>query len=229
MDSTLVHSAVSGKHSDLLSILLQFGADVDPVDAHGGTPLATHCRKPEYYAQTRLLLEWGAEISVDARMSKDKFIEVALKHGNTKLANLVKSEFGGRRCEIINLPKHPDLIGKTCVVDKYLPTKGRYKVVFETSQEVGLVGPKNLKRRDRTPDDCGYYISYKNGSTARHEFASNEECQAFVASLIDGDKSGDGDAVGEARAEQVAEALLADLKIDSSEDVKSEKKGEQEG
>lgn len=72
----------------------------------------------------------------------------------SKLANLLKSEFGGRRCEIINLTSRPDLIGKTCVVDKFMPNKGRYKVTFEASKEAGLVGPENLKRRDRTPDDA---------------------------------------------------------------------------
>ena len=91
-----------------------------------------------------------------------------------------------------------DLIGKTCVVEKYLPNKGRYKVIFEVSNEVGLVGPENLKCRDRTPNDCGYYISYKNGRTTRHDFASREECQAFVASLTEGEKSGDVDSEAEA-------------------------------
>lgn len=210
-----VHSAVVGKNSDLLSILLQLGADVYPVAANGGTPLAMFGYKPERYAQARLLLEWGAEIFAFAAHSKDEFNKVLLKEGNSKLANLLKSEFGGRRCEIINLPKHPDLIGKICVVEKYLPNKGRYKVVFEASKEVGLVGPENLKRRDRTPDDCGYYITYNNGRTTHHDFASKEECQAFIASLAE-DKSGEVDAATEARAEQAAASLLAELELDSS-------------
>ena len=226
MDFTLVFPAVIGRNSDLLSILLQLGADVDPVDAHGTTPLGM-CFKPEFYAQARLLLEWGAEISNDATISKDKFIVCATSCGNSKLANLLKSEFGGRRCEIINLPKHPDLIGMTCVVEKYLPDKGRYKVIFETSKEVGLVGPENLVRRDRTPNDCGYYISYKNGRATRHEFTSREECRAFVASLTERDKSGDVDA--EARAEEAAASLLSELDIESSSDSGSNKKGKRRG
>ena len=216
IDITLVYAAVANNNSDLLSILLQLGADVDPVDAHGGTPLSTYGDEHEYYAQARLLLEWGAEISNCPTTSKDDFIKEVLEKGNTKIANLVKSEYGGRRCEIINLPKHPDLVGKTCVVEKYLPNKGRYKVVFEASKEAGLVGPQSIKRRDRTIDDCGYYITFKNGRFSRHDFASKEECQAFVASLTDEEKSGDGDAAGEARAEQAAEALLAELTLDSS-------------
>ena len=127
------------------------------------------------------------------------------------------------------MPNYPDLIGKTCVVEKYIPEKDRYKVIFvESTKEVGLVGPQNLKRRDRTPNDCGYYISYANGKTSRQEFASKEECQAFVASLTKGDKSGDVDdaAEAEARAEQAAASLLAELEIDSSADSdKRSKKG----
>ena len=101
--------------------------------------------------------------------------------------------------------------------------------MFETSKEAGLVGPQNLKRRDRTPVDC---ITYKNGRTTRHEFASKEECQAFVASLTLGDKLGDGeyDAAAEARAEQAAASLLAELEIDSSTDSdKRSKKGKKNG
>ena len=229
MDVTMVHCALSQKHSYLLSILLQLGADVDAVTAHGWTPLALYGYKPEFYAQTRLLLEWGADISNCPARPKDAFIEIEQKEGNSKLANLLESEFGGRRCEVINLPKHPDLIGKTCVVEKYLPNKGRYKVVFETSKEVGLVGPQSLKRRDRTPDDCGYYISVENDRVYRQEFASKEECQAFVASLTEGKKSGDEDAATEAGAEQAAASLLAQLDIDSSEDSGGKMKGKQKG
>ena len=223
MNTTLLHTALLRDDSDtgLLSILLQLGADVDPRDATGETALIGMCCTPESYSHARVLLEWGAELSNSTmHTSKDEFIQEARSFGNNKLANLVDSEFGGRRCEIINLSKHPDLNGKTCVVEKYLPVKGRYKVIFETSKEVGLVGPENLKRRDRTPDDCGYYISFKNGRTTRHEFASKEECQAFVASLTGGDKPGDGvDPVAEARAEEAAASLLAELDIDSSADT----------
>ena len=226
----LVYFAALREHSDLLSILLQLGADVDAVDANGFAPLGMMCLKPENYAQARLLLEWGAEISDDATHSKNVLIEKAHSTGNSKLANLLKSEFGGRRCEIVTLPNRPDLVGKTCVVEKYLPDKGRYKVTFGTSQEVGLVGPDNLVRRDRTPDDCGYYITYKNGRYNRHEFASKEECQAFISSsLTEGDQSGDedGDVDAEARAEQAAASLLAELSIDSSGDARSKKKCKQ--
>ena len=156
--------------------------------------------------------------------------QCALEHGNTKLAKLAKSEFGGRRCEIIDLPKHPDLIGKTCVVEKYLPEKGRYKVIFEVSKEVGLVGPQSLKRRDRTPNDCGYYIAYKNGRTKRHDFSSKEECQAFIAPLTQREKSGDADAEAVARAEQAAESLFAELNLEPLQQIQEgKKKGKKKG
>ena len=92
---------------------------------------------------------------------------------------------------MINLPNHPQLNGKACVVEKYITKKNKYKIIFEGSGNAALVGPNNLKRRDRTPLDCGYYITFKNGKMSRHEFATKEECQcqAYV-SLLHG-SSGD--------------------------------------
>ena len=139
------------------------------------------------------MLEWGAEISLPRSASeqglddREAFIETCSVCNNNKLANLVSSEFGGRRCEVINLPNHPQLNGKTCVVEKYIAKKDKYKIVFEGSGDAALVGPNNLKRRDRTPLDCGYYISFKNGRMSRREFATKEECQAYVTSLNGGD------------------------------------------
>ena len=103
------------------------------------------------------------------------------------LKKLISSEFGGRRCEVINLPNHPQLNGKACVVEKYITKKDKYKIIFEGSGNAALVGPNNLKRRDRTPLDCGYYISFKNGRMTRREFATKEECLAYVSSLSGGD------------------------------------------
>ena len=80
--------------------------------------------------------------------------------------------------------------GKTCVVEKYITKKDRYKVIFEGSGNAALVGPNNLKRRDRTPLDCGYCVSFSsNGRVSRQDFATKEECQAYVTSI--GSSSGD--------------------------------------
>ena len=79
MDFTLVQFAVHCKKSNLLSILLQLGANVDGVNASGATSLALYGDDPEYDAQVRQLLEWGADISNCPTRSKDIFIERAIK------------------------------------------------------------------------------------------------------------------------------------------------------
>jgi len=191
LNATLVHLAIHNKNSGLLSILLQYGADVNALDANGYTPLIIATEA--YVEKAKILLEWGAEIFLphfvlhaqeEAKLSnREAFVNAMIDDRNTKLMNLLSSEFGGRRCEVINLPNHPQLNGKTCVVEKYIAKKERYKVIFEGSGNAALVGPNNLKRRDRTPLDCGYYITFKNGRMSRREFATKEECQEYISSL----------------------------------------------
>ena len=205
VNCTLVHLAVHAANSDLLSILLQSGGDVNEPNALGFTPLFIAIKAD--LDQAKILLEWGAEMFLpgfdqEEVSNKEAFIYITKKQGNNKLANRLSSEFGGRRCEVINLPNHPQLNGKTCVVEKYITKKDRYKIIFEGSGNAALVGPNNLKRRDRTPLDCGYYISFKNGRMSRCEFATKEECQAYVASL----DSSSGDVKG--TAEELANMKL---------------------
>jgi len=199
MNAALVHAAAAIGSTDLLSILLQYGADVNVLDARGCSPLTVaHQRMVNDTGgleKAKILLEWGAEIILprDVKTAvqdnnvefsdKDVVATIIKKAGNIKLGNLISSEFGGRRCEVINLPNHPQLNGKACVVEKYIAKKDRYKIIFEGSGNAALVGPNNLKRRDRTPLDCGYYITFKNGKMSRREFATKEECQEYVASL----------------------------------------------
>ena len=129
----------------------------------------------------------------------------------------MESELGGRRCEIINISSRTELNGKTYVSDEYLPTSNQYKVTLETkSKEVLVLDPDNLKRRDRTPQDCGYYVEFKNGRTIRHDFDSSEDCQAFVAALNRDESQQVVTEEAEARAEQAAADLLAELGIDDS-------------
>ena len=191
MNYTLVHMAIDTANSDLLTILLQYGADVNALDAEGWNPLIL--TTVDDFEKAKILLEWGAEIILPRNVShiqdkrgisnKDAFIHFAIKTGANKLTKLISSEFGGRRCEVINLPNHPQLNGKTCVVEKYITKKDKYKIIFEGSGNAALVGPNNLKRRDRTPLDCGYYITFENGRMSRREFATKEECQEYVSSL----------------------------------------------
>ena len=144
---------------------------------------------------------------------------LARGRGKHELANLIESELNGRRCEIINLTSRPELNGKTCVVDEYLPNSRQYKVTLETkTKEVLILDPEYLKRRDRTPQDCGYYIEFKNGRTIRHDFDSSEDCQAFVAALNRGETQPVVTEEAEARAEQAAAELLAELGLDDSPD-----------
>ncbi|KAL9190482.1 hypothetical protein ACHAXT_007693 [Thalassiosira profunda] len=169
LDSTLVFHVLR-QDPNFLSILLQYGADVDAVDSSGYTALAL-AKAGVSYQQARLMLEWGAATTCETG------------HDDAKIRKLMESEFGGRRCELINLSKCPELNGKTCVVEKHLPDKDRYKIIFEGSKDAALVSPHNLKRRDRTPTDCGYYITFRKGRFSRREFATKEECQTFVAEL----------------------------------------------
>ena len=194
LNYTLVHLAIHTDNSDLLSILLQHGADVDAADAKGFKPLMIATKFS--LEQSKILLEWGAEISLPRNIvqhlggqeknesDRELFIRMAnISIGENKLTKLISSEFGGRRCEVMNLPNHPQLNGKACVVEKYITKKDKYKIIFEGSGNAALVGPNNLKRRDRTPLDCGYYITFKNGKMSRREFTTKEECQAYVSSL----------------------------------------------
>jgi len=132
---------------------------------------------------------------------------------------LCELSLGGGRCEITSLSSRPELNGKTCVADEYLPDSNQYKVTLETkSKEVLVIGPDNLKRRDRMPQDCGYYIEFKNGRTIRHDFDSSADCQAFVAALNGDEKQPAVTEEAEARAEQAAADLLAELGLDRPTD-----------
>merc|ERR1711862_765855 len=105
-----------------------------------------------------------------------------------------------------------DLNGKTCVADEYLPNTDQYKVTVESSKELLTMTPINLKRHDRTPNDCGYFVEFKNGRTIRHDFATQEECRAFLASFKGENQSPPVvDVGGEARADQAAAELLSEM------------------
>ena len=206
----------------LMSLLLQLGANVDFRESGGGTAISSILNGPamaerDFNERVRLLLSWGATFFPDGGCSRGESISVATAFGQHALAKLMESELGGRRCEIIS-PSRTELNGKTCVADEYLPDSNQYKVMLETkTKEVLVIHADNLKRRDRTPQDCGYYIEFKNGRTVRHDFDSSEDCQAFVAALNSKDETQPiVTEEAEARADQAAADLLAELGLDDS-------------
>ena len=219
----MLMSASMNAQLALMSLLLQLEADVDyRMNQEGVTLLSLmfnnfSLSKGDVSKMARLLLCWGASFFPGQSSSREFLITEARRNGHHEIADLIKSELGGRRCKIINLTSRPDLNGKTCVVDEYLPDSDQYKVTLETkSKDVLVIGPGNLKRRDRTPQDCGYYVEFKNGRSIRHDFDSSEDCQAFVAAM---NRDGTQPVVteeAEARAEQAAAELLAELGLDDS-------------
>jgi len=207
----------------LMTILLQLGADVDSRNSAGYTSISIMfsslaLAKQGVSDKIRLLLSWGASFSTGDDSSREYCIrQAAREYGKPELAVLLESELGGRRCEVVGLSERPELNGKTCVADEYLPASDQYRVTLETkTKEALLLGPSNLKRRDRTPEDCGYYIEFKNGRAVRHDFDSSEDCRAFVAALNGGEARPAVMEEAEARAERAAAELLAELGLDDS-------------
>ncbi|EJK58899.1 hypothetical protein THAOC_20942 [Thalassiosira oceanica] len=222
-DSPLLAAAVFNNLA-LMSLLLQLGADVNSRDSAGFTAISMTFSSSKIGSGfvsvsegIRLLLSWGASFFPGDGHSRESHISSATKRGAHDIANLLASELGGRRCEIVSLTSQPELNGKTCVADEYLPDSNQYKVTLETkSKDVLVLCPDNLKRRDRTPQDCGYYIEFRNGRTIRHDFDSSEECQAFVATLNRDEAQPAVTEEAEARAERAAAELLAELGLDDS-------------
>ncbi|EJK61325.1 hypothetical protein THAOC_18211 [Thalassiosira oceanica] len=218
----LMTFAAGCNHLSLMTLLLQRGADVNLRNTQGITTLG-YVLGSDMIAggnrdkMIRLLLSWGTRFFTEDGHTRECYIAVARRTGAHELANLLKSELGGRRCEIVNLSSRPELNGKTCVADEYLFGSNQYKVTLENkSKEVLVLSSDNLKRRDRTPQDCGYYIEFKNGRTIRHDFDSSEDCKAFVAALNGGETQPVVTEEAEARAEQAAADLLAELGLDDS-------------
>ena len=131
-----------------------------------------------------LLYEWGA--SLEHKLPRDQISTGPFGEFMDELLAITpmfQNELVWRRCEIVSLNQRKDLIGQTCLVEKYIARKNRYKVTTEHTRETFLVGRDNLVRRDRTPDDPGYYVTFEDGEYKCHTFASNEECQEFVRNL----------------------------------------------
>ncbi|EJK67634.1 hypothetical protein THAOC_11305 [Thalassiosira oceanica] len=222
---SLLYFAATEKQPDLMSYLLLNGADVNILDSRGASVLTSFCLVEDNLSETvRLLLSWGAELIEKGEQVTCQEVKLSLCYeiattGNIEIANLMSSELGGRRCEIVSGPKtRDDLVGKTCVVEDYVEISDQYKVRMEFTNEELLLGVGDLKRRDRTPQDPGYYVECKNNRLKRRDFKSNEECRAFVSSLgSDEEESSEVDPDADAKAEQAAADLLAELGLEDLE------------
>ena len=221
-NASLLYLAAMGNHNDLMSYLLMNGADVNILHSSGASVLSVACRDRDRDRDRaiRLLLGWGAELFRQGKQLTEEqelaFCDNISRQGHVAIANLVSSELGGRRCEIVSASNtRVDLVGKTCVVDVYIERSDQYKVTIEFTSESLLLGADNLKRRDRTPRDPGYYVECKNNKLIRRDFKSNEECQAFIANgSADEEEVAEVDPNAEAKAEQAAADLLAELGLD---------------
>ena len=154
----------------LMTQLLQLGADVNGRARDGSTAMSMLFRNTCNAAfafgdggeRVRLLLSWGAAFFPDNGCSRGDCISRAKQYGKSELSDLLESELGGRRCEIVNLSSRPELNGKTCIANEYLPVSNQYRVTLEKkSKEVLLLDPNNLRRRNRTSMDCGYHVEFK--------------------------------------------------------------------
>ena len=219
LDMTALMEATRYNQLMLSTLLLQLGADVNYRLIDGASAVhLVFCKRVltegrNLIKRAQLLLSWGANFFPEYGRSKEDCVSRARDFGRHEVANLLESELGGRRCEIVDLTSKPQLNGKTCVTDECLPDSNQYKVTLETKNEEKLIlNAGNLKRRDRTPQDCGYFVEYKYGHMIVHDFDSSEECQAFVAET---QPVVTKEAV--ARAEQAAAELLAELGLDDSQ------------
>jgi hypothetical protein len=155
-DCSLVNATVVfDANSSIMEMLLQWGANVDPKDCFGITPLCNACRMLKGDAPARLLLQWGA--SKDPMNGALDLAQRAQEHGKTELSQLLQTRLGGRRCELVGLSRCAELNGLTGIAGRYDADLDQYTLTTTmegTNQEVQVAGV-HLKRRDRTPEDPG--------------------------------------------------------------------------
>ena len=170
---TLLAEAAFSNAQGLIHILLQAGAYVDPVSDFGTTPLQQSCSKAgELEGVARILLQWGAD-TTRINEEGESLMDLARSTGSRKLAALLEAPLGGRRCEIVNLPKWN---GRTVVATKYVPAPvDKYVVQVELTGEKFKARPEHLKRRDKTPKDpAGIFHVYQGiGSHGGNIFVSS--------------------------------------------------------
>jgi hypothetical protein len=192
MQRTLLHEAEYECRLDLMRLLLQNNANVDPFSSTPQTPLFQACHFKRLHPAALLLFEWGAAKEFDkfSNGNHHKALNIALESRNKSLVNLLKSPLGDRRCEIFGLESRSDLNGRTCVAVRYFKDDDRYAVRIgeyppeDDNNEVYVnkddkdsfkfefvkVKYSNLKRRDRTHIDPGYVVKFL-GYSGKNIFA----------------------------------------------------------
>jgi Ring finger domain/Ankyrin repeats (3 copies) len=164
MDTTLLHLALIEKNVELVKLLLQLGAEVDPQTTLGQTPFYLACtnKTDVLFEIAKVLLEWGANKETKTNSSIIvPILQAVRRYGDAKRAALLESPLGGRRCKIVGLKQRLDLNGSTCIVGKYLGKAiDRYEVLVESTKEAARVRSANLNRLDRTPSNPGYVLTY---------------------------------------------------------------------
>eukprot|EP00574_Skeletonema_japonicum_P011383 CAMPEP_0201713874 /NCGR_PEP_ID=MMETSP0593-20130828/558_1 /ASSEMBLY_ACC=CAM_ASM_000672 /TAXON_ID=267983 /ORGANISM="Skeletonema japonicum, Strain CCMP2506" /LENGTH=416 /DNA_ID=CAMNT_0048203079 /DNA_START=20 /DNA_END=1270 /DNA_ORIENTATION=+ len=233
--SLLTFAILMPSHNiDLMRYLLLRGSNVNKKSDSGATPLSAVCEigvsisssldPGQAVEAAKLLLSWGAEYDSDrgSMGSKECCLARAQAQSNVELVSILQSKLCGRRCELVNLSSLSEMNGRTCIVEEYLKSSKQYTVtVLGRRKEEIIVRPDNLKRRDRTLQDCDYYIEFNNGRFIRNDFDSKDDYQAFLSAMNRDEQPPAVDPNAEAKAEQAAADLLAELGI---EDDVTEKK-----
>jgi|EP01046_Picozoa_sp_COSAG06_P032353 hypothetical protein len=145
MQRTLLHEASYEVRLELMALLVERGADMNIQSLFGQTPLMQACGVGRLDASARFLLKAGARSDVLGQ-SGTPLAEIAEEEGNHKLAALLRTELGGRQCEIFGLTGRPDLNGCCGVAGVFSQEKGRYAVQVDGTNERVRVKPSNLRR-----------------------------------------------------------------------------------
>jgi hypothetical protein len=131
------------------------------------TPLDMACthRSPGAYEVAKVFLQWGAR-------TYHGHLRMAKENKYKKLARLLITPLGGRRCELLGLKSRSDLNGLTCIVGRYFGQSDRYEVTMEATKVGMSIQSSNLKRRDRTWSDPGVLITYVgfDSETDEHQY-----------------------------------------------------------
>ena len=110
-------------HKELASLLLQNGAAVDVYESNGCPPILQSLTISGGLVNdfVTTLYEWGA--SLQHHLPNGAHLKGVNVDKMLASTPMFQNELVKRRCEIINLNQRKDLIGQTCIVEKYIAKK----------------------------------------------------------------------------------------------------------